>query len=101
MEFINVDFIIDSKKYQGVQYKIMSLIPARIREVKNIDGVLHCDYIDSYRVRYKLIVRGQISQISETKSITAFVEMEEILAKAGLKESEKYNVKEVEITYID
>ena len=101
MEFIKVDFIIDSKKYKGVQYKIMSLIPARIQEVKNIDGVLHCDYIDSYRVRYKLIVGGQVSPISETKSVTAFAEMEEILAKAGLKESKENNVKKVEITYTD
>ena len=101
IEPIKLDFIINSDS-KCIQYHILGIIPAKIQIIKVINNEIDCSYIDSYKVRYKLMVEEFESPVSEIKDLIKFKqsEQDEILLKAGLEKPNKEKVEVAEITYV-
>ena len=97
-----VDFIVGENYDEYIRYRILAIIPSKIQEVKVVDNEVTCDYVDNYRISYKLIIDELESPVSEVKTLTKFKPeiMEEIITKAGIDLPCKVDVRVAEVTYV-
>ena len=97
-----VDFIIDDNSEDYVQYRILAIIPAKVQEIKIVDNEVSCDYVDNYRIRYRLIISDFESPVSEVKTLTKFKPeiMEKIIELAQIDLPCKVETRIAEVTYI-
>jgi len=103
MEVIRCDFTINKENSDKVKYRIITLFPEKIQKVKVENANVSCEYVDGYRVRYKLIVGTCTSPISEAKNLTDFSksEMEEIVKLSGISMASVYREETTEAVYVD
>ena len=100
---VDVNFIISCDKSEDLQYRILGIIPSKRQDINIVDNEIFCDYVDTYRIRYKLIVANMMeSPVSEVKDITKFAESEinEILLKTGLTMPGKKKVEVADVVYV-
>ncbi len=103
MKIIRCDFIINKENSDKVKFKIITLFPEKIQKVKVENANVSCEYVDGYKVRYKLIVGNCTSPISEAKNLTDFTksEMEEIAKRAGISLASVYREETTEAVYVE
>jgi actin-like ATPase involved in cell morphogenesis len=97
-----VNFIVGEKYDEYIRYRILAIIPSKVQELEIVNNEVITNYVDNYRISYKLIIDKLESPVSEVKTLTKFKPeiMEEIIAKAGIDLPCKVDVRVAEVTYV-